>query len=300
MNYLVLFFIILISFFLFLNNSEKNKIKDVKKNKFVNPKHNLIKLLNKISSSNKIILKNTVSKHIFNKYIISNNDKENIKKILTKILNSINEISKENFHIDSIESLYIEEDKSKNKRYIINTFIYDVNNYHTIKVVFDIVLLNGVEYINLINIDQSSINNLLNKYDINHENQGILLNYNIFDKDVSELLDNEYKKKHKIVPIESDINNLPDLSNTFKMEELTSMYLPPDIPTEHSPMFCENTKFQWDKNSILNKKNNCIMNQTSYEKFPNLPYDAPGVVTQRVDNNNFSWMRTQKNLSLFD
>ena len=34
--------------FLFLNEQEKNKVKDVNKNNFVNPKHNLIKLLNKI------------------------------------------------------------------------------------------------------------------------------------------------------------------------------------------------------------------------------------------------------------
>ena len=42
------------------------------------------------------------------------------------------------------------------------------------------------------------------------------------------------------------------------------------------------------------------MDQSSIQKYPNTPYNAPGVVTQRVDNNNFSWMRERSNLSVFD
>ena len=78
-------------------------------------------------------------------------------------------------------------------------------------------------------------------------------------------------KKHKIDPIESDINNLPDLSNTLSKKELTSMY-PSDINQARPQCFVKILNFNGIK-LILNKKNNCIMNQTSCEKF-NLPYDA--------------------------
>ena len=66
-------------------------------------------------------------------------------------------------------------------------------------------------------------------------------------------------------------------------------------------MFCKNKKFEWDSRSIpISTDKDCVMDQSSIQKYPNTPYNAPGVVTQRVDNNNFSWMRERSNLSVFD
>ena len=34
----------------------------------------------------------------------------------------------------------------------------------------------------------------------------------------------------------------PDVSGTFNIDQLTTMYLPANIPSKDSPMFCKNKK----------------------------------------------------------
>lgn len=264
------------------------------------PEHRLIQLLNKISSADKVILKNITEKWSLNKNIIDNNIKQRVTDLIKKILNGINGISEEEFFIESIENLYLMKDKNGNFRCIVNAFIYDVNNYHTIKIVFDITSIRGTEYINMIDIDQSALNNILNRYDVRWKSQGILTKYNMFDEDVRKLLDNYYEKNYRIIPM-SNNDLTPDVSGTFNINQLSTMYLPSNIPSKDSPMFCKNKKFKWDSNAIpISTDNNCVMDQSSIQKYPNTPYNAPGVITSAVDENSFSWMRERTNLNVFD
>jgi len=271
-----------------------------KHNSFKKPEHRLIKLLNNISSADKVILKNVTEKWSLNKNLIDNNLKQKVTDIIKKILNGINEISEEEFFMESIDNLYLMKDKDGNFRCIVNAFMYDVYNYHTIKIVFDITSIRGIEYINMIDIDQSSLNNILNRYDVRWKSQGILTKYNMFDEDVQKLLDNHYEGNHRVIPMSND-ELTPDVSGTFNINQLTKMYLPGNVPVKDSPMFCRKTKFAWDSRSIpISTDNECVMDQTSIQKYPNTPYNAPGVVTRAVDENSFSWMRERKNISSYD
>jgi len=297
MDKVLLFFLALSILYIIYKLTNEPKPKN---NSFKNPEHRLIQLLNKISSADKVVLRNITEKWSLNRNVIDNNLKQRVTDLIKKVLNGINGVSEEEFFMESIEKIYIMKDKDGNFRCIVNAFIYDVHNYHTIKIVFDITSIRDVDYINMIDIDQSALNNILNRYDVRWRSQGILTKYNMFDEDVQKLLDNYYKENFRVIPMSND-DLTPDVSGTFNINQLTTMYLPANIPSEDSPMFCNNNKFKWDSKSIpISTDNDCIMDQSSVQKYPNEPYNAPGVVTQRVDENNFSWMRERTNLSSYD
>ena len=62
--------------------------------------------------------------------------------------------------------MYVMKDEHGNYRSILNCFIYDIKNHYTIKLSMDIVSYEGEIYFNFIDIDESSINNILNNYDV--------------------------------------------------------------------------------------------------------------------------------------
>ena len=83
-------------------------------NSFKKPEHRLIKLLNNISSADKVVLKNVTEKWSLNKNLIDNNLKQKVTDLIKKILNGINGISEEEFFIESIDNLYLMKDKDGN------------------------------------------------------------------------------------------------------------------------------------------------------------------------------------------
>ena len=52
-------------------------------------------------------------------------------------------------------------------------------------------------------------------------------------------------------------------------------YLTANVPMEESPMFC--------------KDKHCAFDNPSYQPYPNIPYQAPGVVTNNVYQNDLDW-----------
>ena len=80
------------------------------------------------------------------------------------------------------------KDEFNNLRFIVDTFIHDVKNFYTIRLSVDIVIHNGVTYINYLDIDESAVNNILNKYDVKYQAQGILSKYNMFKEDSESIL----------------------------------------------------------------------------------------------------------------
>ncbi len=296
-NIIIVFSLVSIVYIVYVILNEPKTMNN--KNGF-KPEHRLVQLLNKISSADKVILKNVKERWSLHRNLVEPELKQRVNDLIRKILSGINGISEEEFFVKDIENLYVMKDEYGNFRCIVNTFIYDVHNYHTIKIVFDVTSIHDTEYINMIDVDQSALNNVLNRYDVRWKSQGILTKYNMFDEDVEKLLDNYYSGNFKVIPMSND-DLTPDVSGTFNINQLTTMYLPANIPSKDSPMFCKNKKFEWDSKSIpISTDEDCVMDQSSIQKYPNTPYNAPGVVTQRVDNNNFSWMRERTNLSVFD
>ena len=64
----------------------------------------------------------------------------------------------------------------RNQRYIVDFFLYDVNNYYTIRIISDILVIDGDIYINYINTQNGSNPILLNNYDIKFKAHSIYNN----------------------------------------------------------------------------------------------------------------------------
>ena len=130
------------------------------------------------------------------------------------------------------------KDKFSDFRCIVNADIYDVKNYYSIKLVLDFTSINDITiYLNYIDIDHSSLNNLLNKYDVKMElSRKILTKYNMFDEDVQKLLDNHYDKNYNLIKLDRN-SYTTDTTNTFTIGQLSENYLPVDTPHSHSAMF---------------------------------------------------------------
>ena len=205
-------------------------------------------------------------------------------EVVKIIINKIGGIASKGFYVKGVDNMYVMKDDEGNFRCILNTFIYDIKGYYTNKLVMDIVSIDGTFYINFIDIDESSFNNILNTYDIRWESQGILADYDMFDENVQIMLDNYYNSKYKILYLDNETVD-KDLSGTYTLDQLIQFHLPANTPTEDSPMFCN--KYDWDGNLI----NNCIYHNRAETPYPNTPYNAPGVITDRSDENIYSWLK---------
>tara|TARA_A100001015_G_scaffold321546_1_gene452880 strand:+ start:383 stop:1366 length:984 start_codon:yes stop_codon:yes gene_type:complete len=316
MNYLFLILLVIIIYFIVNNGKlnrdfldEKIKYNVIKKeldrhipeNSFVKPEHKLLNLLNNISSSDKIILMDIVDKESYTSGTISQETNDNITDILKKIISSINNISETDFYIKNIENVYFIKDKFNNLRFIVDTFIYDVKNYYTIRLSVDIVIYNDVTYINYLDIDESAVNNILNKYDIKYHAQGILSKYNMFVEDSESILNKHYKENYKVIGIKDNTSleyDKYDTTGVFTLDQLILNYLPAGTPNAYAPSFCDKDNVKFDKYGV-NKMNeinsDCVAKTNNLVKEPNIPYDAPGVITQRVDFNEYDWLKNPQN-----
>ena len=86
--------------------------------------------------------------------------------MLKLIINKIGGIASKGFYVKGVDNMYVMKDDEGNFRCILNTFIYDIKGYYTNKLVMDIVSIDGTFYINFVDIDESSFNNILNTYDV--------------------------------------------------------------------------------------------------------------------------------------
>ena len=62
-------------------------------------------------------------------------------------------------------------------------------------------MLNGDVLINYISTNDASNNNIVDRYDIVYQDQGILLNHNMFTENIRSLLDNQYKKVNNLISV---------------------------------------------------------------------------------------------------
>ena len=313
MNNLLVIGIVIISLIILNNNYALHSVKaipqnvgdinfldNIPENSFVKPQHRLLELLNNISSADKLYLTEVVKRDSYTKSTMSVELNEKITDILKIVVGSINNVSESDFYIKRIENLYVLQDKLNNARFIIDAFIYDIKNFYTIRINIDLVVYRGENYINYLDIDESAVNNILNNYDIKYQAQGILSNYNMFTSDVESLLNNHYKTNYNLIGVgnsslEYDSVNL---SGAFTLAQLTRNFLPAGTPNAYSPVLCKKDSDRFNSHGVnfLNEvTKECVAKNNAIQKYPNSPYDAPGVVTARVDFNTYDWLKNPIN-----
>ena len=257
-------------------------------------KNGLLSLLNDISSADKVILENIKEEWIMTKDIIDETMKNEVTGIIGEILNSISSISEYNFYIDNIENMYVMKDEHGNYRCIMNCFIFEVKKYYTIKLSMDIVSYDGEIYFNFIDIDESSIASIIDKYNIKYEGAGILSNHNMFDKDTKDILDNYYYNNYDIVFLSNKHSDV-DTTTLFTIDQLKNRHLPSSIPKDpNHPHFCNKTKSSWNSLGIKDiGDENCLATQENNNSFgiiPNTPTNGPGRITENPDNSIHQWL----------
>lgn len=265
---------------------------DIKKEKTeVMKKNGLASLLNDISSANKVILENITEEWIMNKDIIDEELNGKIKSIIEDILESLSNVSKHIFYVNNIENMYVMKDENGNYRCILNCFIFEVQKFYTIKLAMDIVLYEGETYFNFIDIDESSVASILNKYDIKYEGSGILVNHDMFDKNTKDILDNYYYNNFDIVFLNNkDID--VDKTTLFTTKQLKEKYIPSNTPKDPKhPYFCNKTKNSWNHLGIKDiGEENCMGDNNSSTFIPNTPIGGPATITHNPDNNINEWL----------
>lgn len=279
-----------------LKDLPKNYVDYVPKNSFVKPKHELLQLLSDISSSDKIYLKNIVEKKSYTNKTIDVDLNELVVMVLKKIISGINGISKKDFFIKEIEKIFLIKDDDDNIRVISDAYIYDISNHYTIRINVDYVIFKDEIYINMIDIDESAINNMLNNYDVKYQSQGILSKY-MSVNDYESLLNNHYKDSgYNIIGVDKSTLDFDStsLSGVFTLSQLSKNYLPSGTPNQSAPYLCKKNSDKFDSfgiNFINDVKADCVANDNAITKQPNKPYNAPGVVTKRVDFNEYDWLK---------
>ena len=251
-------------------------------------RYKLVNTLRNISDSDKVVLTDVVEKWSLNKNIIDTETKNKSIEIVKEVMDTLEFFSDNKYHVENIENVYVMKDGIGNYRTIISAFIYDIKNFHTVKIILDVVYFEKIMYINHIDIDESGVKNVLQHYDIKYKSSGILSNQNNFNSNVEALLDNYYQEKYKVVPLQR--NKMADLSGVFSFTALQKKLLPKEAP-DKSPDFCNKESFDWNMFGIQGPgKEDCTFNNPSIRTYPPQPVHQPGTVVNNVDVNPFSWM----------
>ena len=283
-----------------IDYGKKIKI-ELERDKFVKPQHNLLYIFNQMSSYDKVVLSGDCQTNIYTRDTIPENKNEYLIELSSLILSHIKNIDNEqDYYLKQIDQVYYQMDRDQNKRYIVVAFIYDIRNYYTLKIVIDFVRKYEEDrlYINSIGSEFSSNYNILNRYDYTIFSKGYLKNYDMFHKDARAILDENYKKYFKLQGVNDtslEFNTYRiDKANfkTYDLDDYNKYYYPPGLPNVDSGPFCEKHLNDWSTKGVSfenpYKPKSCIANNNSTIRELNLPYDAPGVVTKRTDDNIYS------------
>ena len=296
---------------------------------FVKPEHRLLKIFNSVSSGSKIKLEGICQKYIYNKTTIDKSVEDRLTAIIKELVNTINQISQNDYYIKQIENVYGLVSCDGNQRYLIDFFVYDVKNYYTIRLISDIVIIDKEIYINYMNVQTGSNPTILNKYDVKFNDTGILFDGHMFKENIDQLFDSFYRQSFHVIGVRKtdlDYSNR-DLTEVVSMNSLRNMYFPssisPDTITElenkdlsgyvemylpenqmdiKSPMFCNKYKVEWDSYGVENENDTsdkgCYLNQNSTETTYNNPINPPGLFNNvRTDVTQYDWMLQKQTIS---
>lgn len=296
--YFLIIIIILIYLHKYNNYNSKNKLIN---NTFVRPNNELIFELDNYNSNNKITLgKNVVEDIMYTHSTIPIELNSIVVDNIKDLIYDYNKLNNSYYYIKNIDQLYIQVDKYGNKRNVLIAFIYDINNYYTLKIMVDYVKLNNRLFINSIGILEDSYYNILNRYDYTIFSRAYLGEYNTFNKDIVSILDENYRKYHRLVGVQDTSldygKNKAELSkkNQDDLSRYSNIYYPNNLPQVNFDPFCKKHLNKWDTSSAFiknpNISENCVTNNNSTLRVNNEPYFSPGVITKRVDENKYSWL----------
>ena len=91
---------------------------------FVKPEQRLLKIFNSISSGSKVTLDGICSKFIYNKNTIDKSVEDKLTTVMKDLINTIQQISKNDYYIKQIENVYAMISQDNNQRYFVDFFIY--------------------------------------------------------------------------------------------------------------------------------------------------------------------------------
>ena len=303
---LIVFFILvgLIFYYIHLNREIPTKQHSVNQSGHVKPEHLLYDVLKQFSSGDKIYLSGACTVNLYSKHIIDVTMKQQFTKLLNEIFSSVYGITHRLFQVQELNNIYEQIDAFNNKRYVVDATLNSVSNYYTARVILDIVVINNEVMVNYVNINDASNNNIMDRFDVVYNNQGILFNHNNFSENIRALLDTEYKKNHKLIAVNSsqldsknyDLENVLSLNSLLKrylpstlssesekdlqmkgLDGQLEMYLPPSITTAKSPQFCNKYLNGWTSNAVnIPGDEHCVFDHNTTETEYNQPYMAPG------------------------
>jgi hypothetical protein len=303
---ILLFFTVigLIYYYLRLNR-EHRPIKHGKdESGHVKPEHLLYDVLKQFSSGDKISLEGQCQVNLYSKHIINVDMKQKFTKLLNQIFSSVYGITHRLFQVQELNNIFEQVDSSNNKRYVVDATLNSVSNYYTARVILDIVVINGEVMVNYINVNNASNNNIIDRYDVVFQDQGILFNHNNFSSNIKSLLDTEYKKNNRLILLESkrldsknyNLENVVSLNSLLKrylpstlsseseknlrmkgLDGQLESYFPPSITTVKSPQFCNKYLNGWTTNSVnIPGDESCVFDHNNTETEYNQPYMGPG------------------------
>ena len=275
----------------------------------VKPEHLLYDVLKQFSSGDKVYLSGICQVNLYTKYIIESPMKDKFTNLLNQVFNSVYGLTHNLFNVQELNNIYEQIDSLGNKRYIVDATLHSVSNHYTVRVILDIVILQGEIKVNYISINSASNNNIIDRYDMIYQDQGILLNHNNFTENVRSLLDTEYRKNHKLIAVDSskldsknyNLDNVLSLDSLLKkyvpstlsseserdlkmkgVGGLLEMYLPPNISAIKSPQFCNKYLNGWTSDSVnITGPEGCVFDHNTTATEYNQPYNAPGMFFNR-------------------
>jgi hypothetical protein len=288
---------------------------------FVKPEHRLLKILATVSSGTKVKLSGTCTEIVYTKETIPKPLNDRIVYVVGSIVDTLKQVSQNDYYMKKIENVYVQADGKGNQRYILDFFIYDVRNYYTIRLISDLVVVDDEIYMNYLNVQSGSSPTLLNKYDVKFNMMGILFDANMFHENIAHLFDNYYMNAFKLMGIsdKDKESNKEDMSEVYSLESFRNMYfpsnisslttddyeakgisgkleeyLPPEQNTVKSPSFCQKDSLSWDTNGVPlpnETKKGCYANNNSSLANITDPWFGPGVIYERTSNDAYSWLK---------
>ena len=289
---------------------------------FVSPEHRLLKILSSLSAGPKVKLGGVCSHTIYNKNTLPVGLRDTAIALVKRLLNSVQHISQQEYYLKKLENIYHLSDRAGNQRFILDFFIYDVRNFYTIRLIVDAVILNGITYLNYLNIQTASNSTLLNKYDMKFNSTGILFGNEMFQENIGSLFDTMYMNAFNVIGVNDTTLEYTkeDLTEAVTLEALetgympshlskdtarelqnkgldsyTEMYLPSNQSTIKDPLFCKKYKIEWDSHGIPYERDDipdsCIRHNNQARDKVNDPWFGPGIIYDRSSEDAYDWLK---------
>ena len=261
------------------------------------PNHILRDIFKNFSSGDKINLIGDCSVNLYTRNTITADQKLQFIKLIKQILQSVYGLTNQVYEVQELNNIYEQIDSTQNGRYIIDATINSINNYYSVKIIVDVVLLNGEVLVNSVSTNGASNNNIINRFDMVYQDLGILVEHNTFSENISSILNNRYRQQHKVIDV--DIKNKESknyqLENVLSLTSLVNMYypakasnetidnftmkgvgglleqyFPPRLSTIESPQYCD--RYSGEE---------CTFQQAATSTEYTQPYMAPGLFFDR-------------------